>query len=419
MYAFTDNLGSITRLYTENGTVKFKAQYDPWGVQKVIKNDINFARGYCGHEMLNWFQLINMNGRLYDPMLGRFLSPDNYVQMPTSAQSFNRYSYCLNNPLKFVDTTGESWLLPIAIGAVIGAYTGASIHSHTAAFWNWKSDAWKGAITGAYIGASIGGFVSANINSVNLSNNEDKAKSFGFMNSVIDGGTTNIIMNVINNEGNWSNAWKAGLGGSASALWTLTGGGGMVLAFGSKNPIANLAGKLGYQMIGTTMTSMGDNWANNKAIFSRIDLGVGPLNLTLGKGQKLLQWKNNFWNIAFNSMGLGYVLFAKNGNIRFDMSHLSFIYTRKTGSEISDKEKALGIFTITGESELDLPHEALHLWQSRSLGNKFLPNYILSGIRGLFVDNLDDLKFLERFEGIYSGPNNYFEKQAYGHYWWK
>lgn len=419
LYAFTDNLGSITRLYTENGTVKFKAQYDPWGVQKVIKNDINFARGYCGHEMLNWFQLINMNGRLYDPMLGRFLSPDNYVQMPTSAQSFNRYSYCLNNPLKFVDTTGESWLLPIAIGAVIGAYTGASIHSHTAAFWNWKSDAWKGAITGAYIGASIGGFVSANINSVNLSNNEDKAKSFGFMNSVIDGGTTNIIMNVINNEGNWSNAWKAGLGGSASALWTLTGGGGMVLAFGSKNPIANLAGKLGYQMIGTTMTSMGDNWANNKAIFSRIDLGVGPLNLTLGKGQKLLQWKNNFWNIAFNSMGLGYVLFAKNGNIRFDMSHLSFIYTRKTGSEISDKEKALGIFTITGESELDLPHEALHLWQSRSLGNKFLPNYILSGIRGLFVDDLDDLKFLERFEGIYSGPNNYFEKQAYGHYWWK
>jgi len=419
LYAYTDNLGSITRLYTENGTEKFKAQYDPWGVQIVSKNDINFARGYCGHEMLNWFQLINMNGRMYDPLLGRFLSPDNYVQMPTSTQSFNRYSYCLNNPLKFVDTTGESWLLPIAIGAVIGAYTGASIHSHTAAFWNWKSDAWKGAITGAYIGASIGGFVSANINSVNLSKNEDKAKSFGFMNSVIDGGTTNIIMNVINNEGNWSNAWKAGLSGSASALWTLTGGGGMVLAFGSKNPIANLAGKLGYQMIGTTMTSMGDNWANNKAIFSRIDLGVGPLNLTLGKGQKLLQWKNNFLNIAFNSIGLGYVLFAKNGNIRFDMSHLSFIYTRKTGSEISDKEKALGIFTITGESELDLPHEALHLWQSRSLGNKFLPNYILSGIRGLFVDNLDDLKFLEIFEGIYSGPNNYFEKQAYGHYWWK
>ena len=401
LYAFTDNLGSITRLYTENGTEKFKAQYDPWGVQIVSKNDINFARGYCGHEMLNWFQLINMNGRMYDPVLGRFLSPDNYVQMPTSTQSFNRYSYCLNNSMKYVDTTGESWLLPIAIGAMIGAYTGASIHSHTAAFWNWKSDAWKGAITGAYIGASIGGFVSANINSVNLSKNEDKAKSFGFMNSVIDGGTTNIIMNVINNEGNWSNAWKAGLSGSASALWTLTGGGGMVLAFGSKNPIANLAGKLGYQMIGTTMTSMGDNWANNKAIFSRIDLGVGPLNLTLGKGQKLLQWKNNFLNIAFNSIGLGYVLFAKNGNIRFDMSHLSFIYTRKTGSEISDKEKALGIFTITGESELDLPHEALHLWQSRSLGNKFLPNYILSGIRGLFVDNLDDLKFLEIFEGMF------------------
>lgn len=107
LYAFTDNLGSITRLYTENGTEKFKAQYDPWGVQIVSKNDINFARGYCGHEMLNWFQLINMNGRMYDPVLGRFLSPDNYVQMPTSSQSFNRYSYCMNNPLKYTDPSGE------------------------------------------------------------------------------------------------------------------------------------------------------------------------------------------------------------------------------------------------------------------------------------------------------------------------
>ena len=48
-----------------------------------------------------------MNGRMYDPVLGRFLTPDNFVQMPTSAQSFNRYSYCLNNPLKYTDPSGE------------------------------------------------------------------------------------------------------------------------------------------------------------------------------------------------------------------------------------------------------------------------------------------------------------------------
>ena len=120
LYAFTDNLGSVTRLYTETGVEKFRAQYDPWGVQVVNRNDVNFARGYCCHEMLNDFQLINMNGRMYDPVLGRFLSPDNYVQMPTSAQSFNRYSYCLNNPLKYVDPNGEWFGIDDLIAALVG-----------------------------------------------------------------------------------------------------------------------------------------------------------------------------------------------------------------------------------------------------------------------------------------------------------
>ena len=44
---------------------------------------------------------------MYDPLLGRFLSPDNYVQLSDFSQSFNRYSYCLNNPLKYTDPSGE------------------------------------------------------------------------------------------------------------------------------------------------------------------------------------------------------------------------------------------------------------------------------------------------------------------------
>ncbi|MEJ5263877.1 MAG: hypothetical protein WHT29_01025 [Bacteroidales bacterium] len=47
------------------------------------------SRGFTGHEHLDDFALINMNGRVYDPILGMFLSPDNYVQAPTHSQSFS------------------------------------------------------------------------------------------------------------------------------------------------------------------------------------------------------------------------------------------------------------------------------------------------------------------------------------------
>jgi RHS repeat-associated protein len=113
---YTDHLGSITRIYDEAGQEKFKASYDAWGYQSVYHNDINFYRGYTGHEMLPEFGLINMNGRLYDPLLGRFLSTDDFVQAPFDSQSFNRYSYCLNNPLKYTDPDGEiAWFIPLAM----------------------------------------------------------------------------------------------------------------------------------------------------------------------------------------------------------------------------------------------------------------------------------------------------------------
>ena len=65
------------------------------------------GRGYTGHEHLTAFGLINMNARLYDPVIGRFLSPDPQLQEPYSSQNYNRYSYCLNNPLRYNDVNGE------------------------------------------------------------------------------------------------------------------------------------------------------------------------------------------------------------------------------------------------------------------------------------------------------------------------
>lgn len=58
-----------------------------------------------------------MNGRVYDPVVGRFMSPDDKAIVPVSSQHFNRYSYVLNNPLKYTDPSGwENIIYFVAAG---------------------------------------------------------------------------------------------------------------------------------------------------------------------------------------------------------------------------------------------------------------------------------------------------------------
>ena len=170
-YIARDYLGSITHIINEDGTLKQELSYDAWGrlrnpdTQEVYAPDkepeLFLGRGYTGHEHLPWFGLINMNARLYDPTLGRFLNPDPYVQMPDFTQSFNRYSYCQNNPLKNVDRNGKfifttltsflcPMLLPIGIQTDIGWITGG-INAL-----NERGTFIGGALQGAFLGAANG-----------------------------------------------------------------------------------------------------------------------------------------------------------------------------------------------------------------------------------------------------------------------
>ena len=118
-YVLKDNLGSWVAITDKNGAVEQQLSYDAWGNLRNPNNWANytlndiiekpmFDRGFTGHEHLCHFSLINMNGRMYDPVTSSFLSADRYVQDPTSAMGFNRYAYCMYNPLRFVDPTG--WL---------------------------------------------------------------------------------------------------------------------------------------------------------------------------------------------------------------------------------------------------------------------------------------------------------------------
>src|SRR5574344_1290629 len=62
--------------------------------------------------VIKYRSLINMNGRLYDPLVGRMLSPDIVIQDEQNSQAYNRYSYCFNNPLRFTDPSGYVTTIP-------------------------------------------------------------------------------------------------------------------------------------------------------------------------------------------------------------------------------------------------------------------------------------------------------------------
>ncbi|MGB4958922.1 MAG: RHS repeat-associated core domain-containing protein, partial [Saprospiraceae bacterium] len=132
-YTYTDHLGSIVMVTDAAGNIEAEQSFDPWGrrrdgqhweyINENLPLDLPvwLYRGYTGHEHLPQFHLINMNGRLYDPALGRMLSPDNIIQDGGYSQNYNRYSYTYNNPLKYTDPDGNeiiSLLLSAGISVV-------------------------------------------------------------------------------------------------------------------------------------------------------------------------------------------------------------------------------------------------------------------------------------------------------------
>ncbi|MDR1682140.1 MAG: hypothetical protein LBS25_01955 [Candidatus Symbiothrix sp.] len=110
----TDHLGSLRAVLTAGKSIHTGYYYDAWGKQTKITGTEITRRGYLGQEHLPEFGLINLNARLYDPVLGRFLAIDPYVQQPDYTQSFNRYAYGLNNPMVYSDPNGEFWQYIVA-----------------------------------------------------------------------------------------------------------------------------------------------------------------------------------------------------------------------------------------------------------------------------------------------------------------
>lgn len=128
---YRDNIGSIVMYASRNETQRLK--YNPWGMRlyqtvgnlpippTYVNENTRFIRTYTGHEEIPFFGLLNANARLYNPYLGRFMSPDPLLAMSGDPLEFNPYVYARNNPLSYVDQDGEFPWLIIAAAIMGGA----------------------------------------------------------------------------------------------------------------------------------------------------------------------------------------------------------------------------------------------------------------------------------------------------------
>ncbi|HFC29500.1 MAG TPA: hypothetical protein ENJ44_00485, partial [Oceanospirillales bacterium] len=180
-YLFKTHIGSTDVITDKSGNIKHSLGFNSWGQRQNISTLGTYAlsnllnqfqsinnisdRGYTGHEQLDGLGLIHMNGRIYDPTIGRFLQADPNIQDPYNTQSLNRYTYVLNNPLTLTDPTGyfsfsRFWKKS---GRTIAAIV-------VTIFTNGAAAGWYGTLTAGQTYAVIfaGGFIAGGIQTGNF-----------------------------------------------------------------------------------------------------------------------------------------------------------------------------------------------------------------------------------------------------------
>jgi RHS repeat-associated protein len=169
-------------------------QYDAWGKRVLAAGSNATIHGFTGHEHLD-DGLIHMNGRVYDPGLARFLSADPHIQDPSNLQSWNRYSYVLNNPLAYTDPSGYFSLKKLfrtvvavvvayyTAGAISTAYMGSAVSAAGGAMAVTGTQFASISMTASALGGAAGGFAGGLI----ASGGNFKAGLFGAIGGGIGG----------------------------------------------------------------------------------------------------------------------------------------------------------------------------------------------------------------------------------------
>ncbi len=282
LFPLKDYLGSITHIVKQDGRIVQEVDYDAWGMLRKPDSheyygtepsdapDLILGRGYTGHERIWENGLINMNARLYDPLMCRFLSPDPQMQFPYFSQGHNRFSYALNNPMRYVDEDGE-FLWFVVGAAVIGGVINVATHwdaIQAGGFWAGAKYFATGAIAGG-VGAAAGigiagvlggpmmgavagttGFVNGMITSATfgassgfiLGTGNSLIQGEGFGNSLVNGLTQGAIDGLINGV-------AGGIGGGVKAInrgrnfWTGKYSNRMLIQRAATNAEKHIGGK--------------------------------------------------------------------------------------------------------------------------------------------------------------------------------
>jgi len=262
-YYHPDHLGSTA--FTTSSDFEFSSatvvsnilSYDPFGavLNGSSRPYSSVKYTFTGQEEDRELGLYNYNARLYDPELGRFISPDTIVTAPGNLQSLNRYSYCLNNPLIYTDPSGHIFLF---VGMMIGALV-AGIQS------NWNMQAM---LMGGVIGAVSAGVYSLaeGTAAVALTGAVQAGAISGAAGGAAAGATAGYLGAAMTGgdvgQGILKGAWLGALGGAAFGAigaptspvkvgaYALTGGGLSALGGGSFGEGALMAGGLALMTYG-------------------------------------------------------------------------------------------------------------------------------------------------------------------------
>ena len=177
-YFIHDHIGSTSVVTNASAGVDERYSFDAWGKRRFLDGTDDAlgslytagfwptTRGFTGHEQIPDVGLVNMNARIYDPEIGRFMQADSIIPHEHFSQALNRYSYIYNNPMSGVDPDGHFGV--VAAFFIAAAITAVAIITDIPILKAIAGIAWAVAFAqfgpfNAYANAFAGGFIGGGI----------------------------------------------------------------------------------------------------------------------------------------------------------------------------------------------------------------------------------------------------------------